>query len=151
MQSLQPFIAKVTRGNFLNNSSHARTVEPTGLLAELRFGLNKMTHLGFQLHRMPYMASFRAGRFDFTIVSVHIYDSISKFKEREIQTLADAVYSLSRRQRYKVVDRDLFVVGDLNIKKDGDQFFQALKNHNFMVEDQAGPQNMSGVELMVQE
>ena len=111
----------------------ARTVEPTGLVAELGFGLDTMTHLGFQLHRMPYMASFRAGRFDFTIVSVHIFDSSSKFKEREIRTLADAIHKLSKRQSYKVVDRDLFVVGDFNIKKDGDKFFQALESHNFIM------------------
>ncbi len=108
-----------------------RSVVPTGMVAELGFDLDTVTHEGFQLHRMPYMASFRAGRFDFTIVSVHIFDSSSYFKEREIDLLAEALKKLSEREQHKVVDRDIFVVGDFNIAKNGDKFFKALVRHGF--------------------
>ncbi len=114
-----------------------RTVEATGLVSELGFNLDTSTHLGFQLHRMPYMASFKAGRFDFIIVSVHIFDSKSYFKKKEIDSLADAIKRLSKRQRSKVVDRDIFVLGDFNIKKAGDRFFNALAKYKFVM-----PSNM---------
>ena len=118
----------------------ARTVEATGLVSELGFNLDTSTHLGFQLHRMPYMASFKAGRFDFTIVSVHIFDSSSFFKEKEIDALADAIKKLPRRERSKVVDRDIFVLGDFNIKKAGDKFFNALAKYKFVM-----PSNMDAL------
>lgn len=57
-----------------------RTVESTGLVAEIGLDIDTITHEGFQLHRMPYCASFRAGRFDFTIVSVHIFESNTDFR-----------------------------------------------------------------------
>ena len=110
-----------------------RTVESSGLVAEISFDINTVTHEGFQLHRMPYCASFRAGRFDFTVVSVHIFESNTTFREREIDLLAEKISKLSERERSKVVDRDFFVVGDFNIKKEGDKFFNALVNHGFQM------------------
>ena len=50
-----------------------RTVIPTGLVCEIGFNVPAKTHRGYQLHRMPYCASFRAGRFDFVVVNAHIY------------------------------------------------------------------------------
>jgi endonuclease/exonuclease/phosphatase family metal-dependent hydrolase len=110
-----------------------RTVESTGLVAEIGLDIDTVTHEGFQLHRMPYCASFRAGRFDFTIVSVHIFESNTDFRQREIDVLAEKIKRLSERQRSKVVDRDFFVVGDFNIKKEGDRFFDALVSHGFQM------------------
>ena len=110
-----------------------RTVENTGLVAEIGLDLDTMTHEGFQLHRMPYCASFRAGRFDFTIVSVHIFESNTNFREREIDVLSEEINKLSERESSKVVDRDFFVVGDFNIKKEGDKFFKALVKHGFQM------------------
>ena len=110
-----------------------RTIEATGLVAEIGLDIDTVTHEGFQIHRMPYCASFRAGRFDFTIVSVHIFESNTAFREREIDLLAAHLAKLSKRQQSKVVDRDFFVVGDFNIKKDGDKFFNALVQHGFQM------------------
>lgn len=110
-----------------------RTVTSTGLVAEIGFDLESETHVGFQLHRMPYCASFRAGRFDFTIVSVHIFESILEFREKEIDLLAEKINKLSQREHSKVVDRDFFVVGDFNIRKKGDRFFKALVKHGFVM------------------
>ena len=110
-----------------------RTVTSTGLVAEIALDIDTVTHEGFQLHRMPYCASFRAGRFDFTIVSVHIFESNTTFREREIDLLAEKIQKLSKREHSKVVDRDFFVVGDFNIEKEGDRFFNALIKHGFIM------------------
>lgn len=113
-----------------------RTVESTGLVSDIALDIRTSTHEGFQLHRMPYCASFKAGRFDFTIVSVHIFESNTSFREREIDLLAEELHKLSKKQKSKVVDRDFFVVGDFNIKKEGDRFFKALVKHKFKMPPQ---------------
>ena len=110
-----------------------RTIESTGLAADVGLNIDTVTHEGFQIHRMPYCASFRAGRFDFTCVSVHIFESKTDFREREIDVLAAHLKKLSEKQQSKVVDRDFFVVGDFNIKKEGDRFFDALVDHGFQM------------------
>lgn len=110
-----------------------RTVEATGLVSDVALDLDTVSHEGFQLHRMPYCASFKAGRFDFTVVSVHIFQSDTSFRVREIDLLAEKIKNLSEMQRSKVVDRDFFVVGDFNIQRDGDRFFNALVGHGFQM------------------
>ena len=115
-----------------------RTVESTGLVAEIGLDLRTVTHEGFQLHRMPYCASFKAGRFDFTVVSVHIFESNTDFREREIDLLARKLKSLSEKERSKVFDRDFFVVGDFNIREEGDRFFAALVDQGFQMPTELG-------------
>lgn len=110
-----------------------RTVKATGLVAEITLDIDTQKHVGFQLHRIPYCASFRAGRFDFTVVSVHIFQSDAAFREREIQVLAQELVKLSKKQHTKVVDRDFFVVGDFNIDEEGDKFFKALTKEGFQL------------------
>lgn len=69
----------------------------------------------FTWWRLPYMASFSSGNFDFVIVSAHIRWGDSKQdRTKEIQSLADWV-DLKRRQKH-VEDRDFFVTGDFNIE-----------------------------------
>lgn len=111
-----------------------RTVIPTGLACEIGFPVSGKTHTGYQLHRMPYCASFRAGRFDFVIVNVHIYYGESgeeNLREQEIEKLVDHIHKRSKTERSKVFDRDFFILGDFNIEKYGDRFFNALKKKGF--------------------
>jgi len=112
-----------------------RTVINTGLVCEIGFNVPASTHQGYQLHRMPYCASFRAGRFDFVMVNAHIYYGQSTKeraqREEEIATLVDFIDRRSRTERNKVFDRDFFVMGDFNIEEAGDQFFKALKSRGF--------------------
>ena len=112
-----------------------RTVVSTGLVCEIGFKVPAKTHRGYQMHRMPYCASFRAGRFDFVIASVHIYFGKTKKereqREEEIRMLVDYIYKRSRTERNKVFDRDFFVVGDFNIEAAGDEFFNALTAKGF--------------------
>lgn len=114
-----------------------RTVIPTGLVCEIGFEVPASTHQGYQLHRMPYCVSFKAGRFDFVIVSAHIYYG-STNKERiqrevEISMLADYIIKRSKTAKNKVFDRDFFVLGDFNIEQAGDQFFNTLKSKGFVM------------------
>ncbi len=114
-----------------------RTVIPTGLICEIGFNVPANTHQGYQLHRMPYCASFRAGRFDFVVVSAHIYYGKTKKerkqREEEIRQLVEFVARRARTEGNKVFDRDFFVLGDFNIEKEGDPFFEALKNEGFVM------------------
>jgi endonuclease/exonuclease/phosphatase family metal-dependent hydrolase len=117
-----------------------RTVISTGLICEIGFKVSGKTHTGYQLHRMPYCASFRTGRFDFVLVNVHIYfgsDAIGKEqREKEINELVDYVDKQSKKNKnFKSFDRDFFVVGDFNINQQGDQFFEALTHKGFKMPD----------------
>ena len=116
-----------------------RTVIPTGLVCEIGFNVSAKTHSGYQLHRMPYCASFRAGRFDFAIASAHIYFGQTKAQRtqraKEIGELAKFVAKRARMEGNKVFDRDFFVVGDFNIEEEGDEFFQALAAEKFVMTD----------------
>jgi endonuclease/exonuclease/phosphatase family metal-dependent hydrolase len=114
-----------------------RTIESTGLVCEIGFPVPAKTHQGYQLHRMPYCASFRAGRFDFVIASAHIYygktKAEKKQREEEIRMLVDHIAKRSKTARGKVFDRDFFVLGDFNVVKAGDQFFKALVGKKFQM------------------
>lgn len=119
-----------------------RTVINTGLVCEIGFKVPAKTHQGYQLHRMPYCASFRAGRFDFVIASAHIYYGKTARerlqREEEIRMLVDFIYRRSKTEGNKVFDRDFFVVGDFNIEEAGDEFFNALVSKGFQM-----PPNMN--------
>lgn len=112
-----------------------RTVVSTGLICEIGFPLSIEEHVGFQLHRMPYCASFRAGRFDFIIVNVHIFYGESKKGEdlrvKEIDWLVDYIKRRSEEDPHKVFDRDFILVGDFNIERAGDRFYKALRKDDF--------------------
>ncbi len=114
-----------------------RTVIPTGLVCEIGFNVPAKTHRGYQLHRMPYCASFKAGRFDFVVVNAHIYFGKSKKeraqREEEINQLVKFIDRRARTASNKVFDRDFFVVGDFNIEKEGDHFFDALVSKGFVM------------------
>jgi len=109
-----------------------RTVVSTGLVCEIGFGGTLSEPTAFQFNRMPYCASFRAGRFDFIIVSVHIAEATSigsageDLREKEIDELVKFVKKRSDQETGKVFDPDFFVLGDFNIQSGGDRFFNAL-------------------------
>lgn len=109
-----------------------RTVISTGLVCEIAFNGTIASPNVFQFQRSPYCASFRAGRFDFTIVSVHIAEGSGqgavghKLREQEITELVKFIKHEAGRAQDTVFDPDFFLVGDFNIQIDGDRFFQAL-------------------------
>ena len=112
-----------------------RTVIPTGLASDIGFNVPAKSHRGYQLHRMPYCVSFRAGRFDFVVATAHIYyGKTAKEREQRREEIKQLVEFIARRAgsaRSKVFDRDFFVVGDLNIEETNDPFFDALVSRGF--------------------
>jgi hypothetical protein len=80
-----------------------RTVESTGLVEKIIFDLDTGTHEGFQLHRMPYCASFKAGRSEFTVATVHIFESDTDFREQEIDLLAEKSYTSVKSSTAKLL------------------------------------------------
>ena len=109
-----------------------RTVISTGLVCEIGFSGTILQPMAFQFNRMPYCASFKAGRFDFVIASVHIAEGSSHgdagedVREKEIDELVKYVKNRANQEQGKAFDRDFFVMGDFNIQKAGDRFFKAL-------------------------
>lgn len=109
-----------------------RTVISTGLVCEIGFSGTLLEPTAFQFNRMPYCASFRAGRFDFVLASVHIAEASTHgetglaLREKEIDELVKFVKRRSKQESGKVFDRDFFIVGDFNIQSGGDRFFDAL-------------------------
>ena len=109
-----------------------RTVISTGLVCEIAFNGTIASPNVFQFQRSPYCASFRAGRFDFTLVSVHIAEGSgagqagTQLREQEIQELVKFIKREAKRAQGSVFDPDFFLVGDFNIQADGDRFFKAL-------------------------
>ena len=85
-------------------------------------------------NRNPYMASFQAGKFSFTLVNVHIYygaSSGAKLRRRvlEIYTLASWAHVRVTREKENVYDPDIILLGDMNVptRKKGDRVFSRLK------------------------
>ena len=112
-----------------------RTVINSGLVSNIVFNNPGNNHDRYFLSRLPYCASFKAGRFDFTIITVHIFYGDSKnqnLREEEIKFLVEHIDKLSKDET-KTFDRDIFVIGDFNINKYGDKFFNALVSKNFQM------------------
>jgi len=109
-----------------------RTVISTGLVCEIAYNGTIENPEVFQFQRSPYCASFKAGRFDFTLVSVHIAEGSSHgsvglaLREREIQELVKFIKNEAQRKQGAVFDPDFFLVGDFNIQSNADRFFKAL-------------------------
>lgn len=77
--------------------------------------------------RSPFMASFRAGDFDFIAVTAHIrWDSSGgkKSRGRALKLLAEWIKKRSKEKN--VVDKDFIVMGDFNIPAVGDNLFKAI-------------------------
>ena len=84
--------------------------------------------------RTPYLASFKAGMFDFIMLTVHIQWNSSggiKARAKEIEMIAKWVEE--RRKNHKLFDPDIFVLGDFNIPTLGSSAFKALKKHGLTV------------------
>jgi exonuclease III len=115
-----------------------RTVINTGLVSNIVLLNPENKKERYFLSRLPYCASFKACRFDFTIITVHIYygnDKDNDLREAEIQNLVDHIDKLSQDET-KTFDRDIFLVGDFNIEKNKDKFYNALVKKNFKMPKQ---------------
>jgi hypothetical protein len=82
--------------------------------------------------RSPYMASFRAGNFDFVLLTTHIrWGDSTEARRREIEVLADWIEA--KRLEKTSEDKDLIVMGDFNIPSRTDPLFKAITKHGLQV------------------
>ena len=117
-----------------------RVIVFTGLVAEadpLRIKNKKTGEYESKLSwwRSPYIASFRAGKFDFVVITAHIrWGNNDKSRIHALERLAQWVDK--RIQMKDVEDKDVFVMGDFNIPKIGDSFYKAITSKGLKVPDQ---------------
>jgi len=82
--------------------------------------------------RSPYLASFRAGNFDFVVFTTHVrWGDSDKARIAELESIADWIEE--RRQEKTVEDKDLIVMGDFNIPARDDAFFKAITKHGLQI------------------
>lgn len=118
----------------------SRVVRFTGLAAELLItddflGTAGVAKVDMSVPwRPPYMVSFRAGNFDFMLLTVHIQWNTSggiTARAKEIEMITNWVADLQGEA--KLYDPDLFVLGDFNIPGFKSAAFKALEAHGLKV------------------
>lgn len=78
--------------------------------------------------RKPFMASFRAGSFDFIVLTTHIrWGSIEAKRAIELELLAE--YIQRRASGANAVDKDIIAMGDFNIPKLDHPLYKAVTRH----------------------
>ena len=78
-----------------------------------------------QFWRTPYIASFSAGSFDFVLLSVHVlWGKEKKDRVKELGRLANWVEEY-RQSKYSI-DKDIILMGDFNVPKFRDKFYEAI-------------------------
>jgi endonuclease/exonuclease/phosphatase family metal-dependent hydrolase len=122
-----------------------RAVAFTGLAAEADAPRKKDRKTGEYVPRLswwrsPYIASFRAGNFDFILLAAHIrWGSGNKARIQPLKLLAEWVDK--RRRDRNVVDKDIIVMGDFNIPKIDDELFRAVTSRGLRI-----PEALRGLE-----
>ena len=109
-----------------------RAIQFTGLAAQTDGPRKKNRQTGvyepkFSWWREPYMASFKAGKFDFVVLSVHIQWGTLKGREEELRQLAKWV-KVYLKDEYRV-DRDIILMGDFNIDSYSSNLYKAISKY----------------------
>ncbi len=141
------FVTDVTEGGpgnrerqaFLYNTNKVRFRNLVGELTLPREALID----GEQIARTPFFASFQAGWFRFTLMSVHIVYGGSSAADKarraaEIAALAERAAERAQKEREVYV-----LIGDMNIEKVGDSIMQSLTDHG-LTAPFFGPTNLGG-------
>ncbi|OGU64968.1 MAG: endonuclease [Stygiobacter sp. RIFOXYC12_FULL_38_8] len=112
-----------------------RTVTFTGLAAEAnpprkKKGSEYLNVINWW--RSPYIASFRAGNFDFVVITAHIrWGENEKERLGELKMLADWVEMKSKEKFNE--DKDILVMGDFNIPNIESDLFSAVVSKGLMI------------------
>ncbi len=86
----------------------------------------------FTWWRMPYMASFSAGNFDFVVIVAHIrWGDKQADRLPEIRSLAEWVDL--KRQQNTAEDKDILVMGDFNIPSRKGALFEAMTSKGLSI------------------
>lgn len=109
-----------------------RAVQFTGMAAESDGPRKKNKTSGvyepvFSWWRKPYMASFKAGAFDFVALSVHLQWGTVAGRKKELEMLADWVREYNKDE-YRV-DRDIILMGDFNIDSFESPLYHTISKH----------------------
>ena len=120
-----------------------RAVTFTGLAAEPDAPRRKNSEgeyvPAFSWWRSPFMASFRAGSFDFLLITAHIrWGSGKKARVTPLKLLAEWIDKRQRDQH--VVDKDIILMGDFNIPTTNDETFRAITSKGLRI-----PKGLRGV------
>jgi exonuclease III len=114
-----------------------RMITFTGLAAEAdppREKINGEYVAKYGWWRSPYIASFRAGTFDFMLIASHMRWGDSKDERRDaLEALANWVKK--RCDDEHVVDHDIILLGDFNIPsvKETDELFKAITSTDLRI------------------
>jgi hypothetical protein len=116
-----------------------RAVTFTGLAAEADAPRQKDQSTGEYVSplswwRKPFIASFRAGNFDFVAITAHIrWGNGDESRVRPLQLLADWI---DERQKEKhLVDKDIILMGDFNIPSTDSKLFKAITRNGLRIPD----------------
>jgi len=86
--------------------------------------------------RSPFMASFRAGDFDFIAITAHIrWDTSGGEASRKRALKAMATWIDKRAKEKHVVDKDIILMGDFNIPEVGDELYEAITSKGLVMPD----------------
>jgi endonuclease/exonuclease/phosphatase family metal-dependent hydrolase len=81
----------------------------------------------FNWWRKPYLASFKAGRFDFVMLAVHLQWGTTAGRTAELDHLADWVNTFQHDELRGA--RDIIAVGDFNITSYDSDLYKAVSKH----------------------
>ncbi len=109
-----------------------RSVQFTGMAAETdgprkKNSNTKVYEPTFSWWRKPYMASFKAGSFDFVALSVHIQWGTIEGRKKELEELAKWVKTYIKDE-YRT-DRDVILMGDFNITSFNSKLYDAISQY----------------------
>lgn len=110
----------------------SRAVMFTGLAAETDGPRKKDRTTGqyvptFNWWRKPYLASFRAGHFDFVLLAAHLQWGTESGRRKELAELAKWVAGF-QKDEYRV-DRDVIALGDFNIPSYVSPLYKAVSQY----------------------
>lgn len=108
--SLSPLTGNHERFAFIYNGDHVQEIGSAHFIqsADARV-----------FDRVPYEQTFRAGNFDFTLISAHLSYTDTQRRRAEAETLARYAYALSRDSS----EKDVIVLGDFNEQGSGNLHF----------------------------
>ena len=120
---------------------NSKRVMPTGLAAELamrgyerqRIAIDDIVEEFEGFNRNPYMISFKADEFEFTMVNVHLY--WSSYALRQLETKALSKWAKLRVNKSFPPNNDIILIGDFNMPKlnDNDKIYNLLTENGLYV------------------
>jgi len=143
---------------FLYDSGKVQQLEKVGRMsvapAELRhIKLPGSTAKFAGFDRGPYMAAFRAGRFSFLLLNVHLFfgdDKPAAIARRSLETFAVARWADLRRKSPYAFTRDIIALGDFNLPliDPGDPIYSTLTSRGLQLpayESAVGGSSLDGL------